>query len=119
MARKSPPVKAQVVAPLLHSNAFLKGRLIDFDTGSAALEAQHMRSHGVFMPELSQEDDYTLRMADTLDGVLFCLRERELGNRTIVQVFINFYSYAMELNPTGRALTILQYAKARWDSMGL
>jgi outer membrane protein OmpA-like peptidoglycan-associated protein len=42
MARKTPPLKVQVVAPLLASNAFLKGRLIDFDTGSSTLEAQHM-----------------------------------------------------------------------------
>jgi len=41
MARKTPPVARQVVEPVLQSNAFLKGRLIDFDTGSAQLEEQH------------------------------------------------------------------------------
>lgn len=41
MIRKTPAVANQVVDPILRSNAFLKGRLIDFDTGSAQLEDQH------------------------------------------------------------------------------
>ncbi len=41
MPRKTPPVPHQVVEPMLRSNALLKGRLIDFDTGSALLEEQH------------------------------------------------------------------------------
>lgn len=41
MARKTPPVAVQVVPPKLPSIAFLKGRLIDFDTGSPNPEAQH------------------------------------------------------------------------------
>ena len=43
MARKTPPVREQVVGPYVRSNAYIKGRLIDFDTGSAALEGQHKR----------------------------------------------------------------------------
>ena len=39
--RKTPPVKVQVIDPYFTSNAFLKKRLIDFDTGSAELEEQH------------------------------------------------------------------------------
>lgn len=42
MPRKTPPLPVQVVQPLLASNAFLKGRLIDFDTASSTLEGQHM-----------------------------------------------------------------------------
>jgi OmpA family len=41
MSRKTPPVASQVVKPRLLSNAFLKGRLIDFDTGGSQLEGQH------------------------------------------------------------------------------
>jgi hypothetical protein len=41
MVRRTPPVATQVVDPIIPSNAFLKGRLIDFDTGSAQLEEQH------------------------------------------------------------------------------
>ncbi len=41
MARKTPPVAKQVVEAQLSSNAYLKARLIDFDTGSALLEEQH------------------------------------------------------------------------------
>ncbi|MCC7069603.1 MAG: OmpA family protein [Burkholderiales bacterium] len=62
MARKSPPVKAQVVAPLLPSNAFLKGRLIDFDTGSAALEAQHMAWLRMQMATAKTNSMYRIRL---------------------------------------------------------
>jgi hypothetical protein len=41
VARKTPPVAKQVVGPKLASNAFLKARLIDFDTGGSQLEEQH------------------------------------------------------------------------------
>jgi hypothetical protein len=41
MARRTRPVARQVIEPRLESVARLKGRLIDFDTDSAVLEAQH------------------------------------------------------------------------------
>lgn len=41
MARKAPPIPIQVVEPFISSNARFKKRLIDFDTSSANLEAQH------------------------------------------------------------------------------
>lgn len=41
MARKTPPIPIQVVEPFILSNARFKKRLIDFDTSSANLEAQH------------------------------------------------------------------------------
>jgi hypothetical protein len=43
MSRRTKQVGVQVVDPILQSNAFLKGRLIDFDTGSPALEDQHKK----------------------------------------------------------------------------
>jgi len=41
MARRTPPIPIQVVGPFIPSNARFKKRLIDFDTSSANLEAQH------------------------------------------------------------------------------
>jgi hypothetical protein len=41
MARRTPPVAKQVVEAQLFSNAYLKARLIDFDTGRTELEEQH------------------------------------------------------------------------------
>jgi hypothetical protein len=42
MARKTPPVPVQVVDSFWRSNARFRKRLIDFDTGSEKLEAQHI-----------------------------------------------------------------------------
>src|SRR5687768_13874524 len=44
MARRTPPVKTQVIEPFIRSNARFRKRLIDFDTGSAELEKQHQES---------------------------------------------------------------------------
>ena len=41
MARRTPAIETQVIPPYIRTDAYLKGRLIDFDTGSSALEAQH------------------------------------------------------------------------------
>lgn len=76
-----------------------------------------MSNHGVRMPVLVPEDALTLKLADALDGVLHCLRERELGNVTIRQVFVNFVNYVSELKPNGRASKILDYAVGRWNEL--
>lgn len=82
-----------------------------------ALESTAMSNHGVRMPVLVPEDALTLKLADALDGVLHCLRERELGNVTIRQVFVNFVNYVSELKPNGRASKILDYAVGRWNEL--
>jgi hypothetical protein len=62
MARKTPPIAAQVVAPQLASNAFLKARLIDFDTGSAELEAQHKGWLRKSMADAARNSMYRIRL---------------------------------------------------------
>jgi 5'-deoxynucleotidase YfbR-like HD superfamily hydrolase len=79
-----------------------------------AHEAAAMRHHGVFMPDLSVEDDHILKMADALDGVLYCLHERQLGNTTLKQTFQNYCAYVGQLDPTGAALQILEYAEVAY-----
>lgn len=41
MSRTTPPIDPQVIPPYIRTNAYLKARLIDFDTASSTLEAQH------------------------------------------------------------------------------
>jgi 5'-deoxynucleotidase YfbR-like HD superfamily hydrolase len=83
--------------------------------------------NGIELPPLAAHDEAVLKLADTLDGVLHCLHERELGNRTLTQVFANYTAYAAELIPPdcgpgdhsvmGRARQILNYAKERWNDI--
>lgn len=42
MTRRTPPIAVQVIPPFSPTKALIQKRLIDFDTGSAALEQQHM-----------------------------------------------------------------------------
>jgi hypothetical protein len=62
MARKTPPIAEQVVAPQLNSNAFLKARLIDFDTGSARLEPQHEAWLRKSMANATRNSMYRIRL---------------------------------------------------------
>jgi len=62
MARKTPPIAEQVVAPFLQSPAFLKARLIDFDTGSAQLEAQHQAWLRKSMANAARNSMYRIRL---------------------------------------------------------
>jgi len=62
MTRRTPPVAQQVVAPLLKSNAFLKARLIDFDTGSAQLEEQHRTWLKSSMVTAARNSMYRIRL---------------------------------------------------------
>ena len=115
MKRAIPTPWATIRATALgYGTRVLQGRgwvLVACAIGPVALV---MGGHGVAYPVLNDEEAATLKMSDALDGVLHCLRERELGNQTIAQVFINFVNYVEELKPTGRARQVLQYAKDRW-----
>jgi hypothetical protein len=60
MARKTPPVANQVIGPYVRSNAYIKGRLIDFDTGKADLENQHMAWLREKVSYAKMQSDYTI-----------------------------------------------------------
>lgn len=62
MPRKTPPVPVQVIPAYRPSVAFIKARLIDFDTGSAALEAQHQLWLREKIAYAAQQSNYTMWM---------------------------------------------------------
>ena len=45
-----------------------------------AFEAQLMTAAGMELPPLDEHNAHILKLADALDGVLYCLREHHLGN---------------------------------------
>lgn len=55
-----------------------------------------MVDSGLVLPALDEHNMHILKLADALDGVLYCLREHNLGNRLIDVVFRNFASYVRE-----------------------
>ena len=48
---------------------------------------------------LSVEELRKLKLADAMDGALYCVRERAMGNQLIAGCFANFASYIDELLP--------------------
>lgn len=46
---------------------------------------------------LTDEERRMLKFCDALDGALYCVRERSMGNQLIVQCFNNFRNYIWQL----------------------
>lgn len=59
-----------------------------------------------------------LKAADAMDGALYCIRERQMGNQTIAAVFVNFRSYIREIS-SGEAgpceMEIINYIDDMWE----
>jgi 5'-deoxynucleotidase YfbR-like HD superfamily hydrolase len=68
-----------------------------------AMESEALEEHELNLePELTNQEARVLKMADCMDGMLFCISEMELGNRSIYEVFRRYCDYVDILRPTGR-----------------
>ncbi len=75
------------------------------------MEDEVLDSHNMFY-QLNEEEARTLKMADRMDGMLFCTNEFELGNRAIIEVYNRYVSYVAELKPVGREWEVYQAIRA-------
>lgn len=67
---------------------------------------------------LTPEEKLILKQADMIEGMLFCLRERQLGNTKIEEVYGRFSKYAMEDGPVaGTAMNILLEINDQWEDL--
>lgn len=71
-------------------------RALDISDEVAELEIQKLREHMLWF-ELTNEETRILKLADILDGMLYCLRERQLGNQLIAPVFSRYKRYFEDL----------------------
>lgn len=64
-----------------------------------AFETEKLKVAGLahYQEELTEGEELTLKVADMLDGCMYCIRERKLGNRNVEICFGRFYSYASEV----------------------
>lgn len=69
-----------------------------FRTFFATWEAAHILEAGLPTPTLTKVEEWQLKFADSLDGMRFCLHERQLGNRTPInaEIFGNFAEYVAD-----------------------
>ena len=77
-------------------------------------EHQILKNNGIIMPELTNEESRLLKLADIAHGALFCVKEMQMGNKSIRKVFDRYISYAEELHLTSHETelfnTIKEYA---------
>ncbi len=89
-----------------------------------SIEEDLLAHNGIDLPQLYPAEAFVLKLADNLDGVLHVLHERELGNRTLTQAWVNYVSYVQEVIQEGlhdeaaaQAQAILNYAMERWNDI--
>jgi 5'-deoxynucleotidase YfbR-like HD superfamily hydrolase len=100
--------KALIIAALRHDTAERKfgdvpgptKRLMNVKESFDKLEEDHMASVGLYMPSLTDEDQRILKLADNLEGAMYCAFEARRGNRDIQGAFRNYLNYIHEMKPT-------------------
>src|SRR5579859_4805294 len=61
-----------------------------------AMEEELMKELKLPLPVLSELERRLLAMADIMDGLMACVRERQMGNRLIHEAWLNFSRYLLE-----------------------
>jgi 5'-deoxynucleotidase YfbR-like HD superfamily hydrolase len=81
------------------------------------IEEQALSTLGLSFP-LDQRDTYILKLADVLDGMMFCTTELRLGNVGIRAAYNNFRGYAVSvLNSSDIDRTIFDLVVDTWESI--
>lgn len=62
-------------------------------------EDELLGDHGLRF-NLSKEEAAVLKMADVLDGLAYCLKERSMGNQILQDVYATYKDYYYSLLPT-------------------
>lgn len=83
-----------------------------------AMEENALLDQGLdFHKRLTEEEKAILRVADCLDGMLFCIREAQLGNASISQVFHRYREYIRRMEPLpASASRILYQTISLWEA---
>ena len=64
------------------------------------LEDRILAANGVAFV-LTPEEQRTMKLADCLDGMLYCAQERKQGNKFVDEAFEKYHSYVTSMNPQG------------------
>ena len=70
----------------------------DFRTKWGAMEDKILADQGLDWNELLNDQERNmLKLVDSMDGALYCIRERAMGNKLIEPCYRNFISYVEEI----------------------
>ena len=82
------------------------------------METNHLVAHELdFAPDLSDEEKKVLKMADMMEGMLFCIRERWLGSRASVGIYGRYRAYTLKLEPSGKAKMLIDQIHNVWETV--
>lgn len=81
----------------------------------SALEDRLLASVGLAMPELSKEEKRVLKLADIAQGALFCVKERQLGNKGMKTVYERYRSYAEAFVLVGKERKLFDLINEMWE----
>ena len=80
------------------------------------LDDKYLTEMGLFY-HLTDVEKRILKLADVLDGALFCIREKSLGNQTIRIIYERYMVYCENLNPVYREAQIFSAIKQLWKEV--
>jgi len=88
----------------------------DFHATWNMMEQSLLVENGLCWQDLCNDAERRwLKLADAMDGALFCVRERELGNKMMGPVFQNFRSYIQEITSLPDKLAVGDPEKMEWQ----
>lgn len=92
----------------------------DFRMSLQVLEDKLLKEHGVgFEVGLTDEERRVLKVADLVDGMLFCLRERSMGSKIAVNIYNNFKDYASEYVRTQEEAYLVEQIDNMWKELNV
>lgn len=91
----------------------------EYGIGKQVEELEHrlMSAAGVYVPHLYEDEERTLKLADIAHGALYCVRELELGNRRMAEIFDRYMSYARDMILVGRERELFDYIQQRREAV--
>lgn len=83
-----------------------------------SMEERLLHEHGFnFEDGLTEYEAKVLKMADLIDGMLFCLRERAMGSRMVLEIYENFYNYVQQREPDERVGDVINAINNMWKEL--
>lgn len=84
------------------------------------LEDKLLKEHGMgFEAGLTDDERRVLKVADLMDGMLFCLRERSMGSKIAIEIYNNFKNYVCEYVRTQEESYLVDQIDNMWKELNV
>lgn len=87
-------------------------RELDIGGNLEVIEHRILKENGFQFPDLSEQDQLTLKLADIAHGAIKCAREVNMGNSSMRIVYDRFMLYAGQLRKDVRATVLFDTVRS-------